>query len=162
MGGITISSVYEIRTLSSSFYNDYPVTAYPELLTKDGRPYDVIIFQTNKNYYVCVPFRTYLNHNQGFHFYPKPLPSKQNPGIDYSKMVIITNNKYIGNPTLIDGNQMARFNANIATIQQEIFEYLKGYIDHFNGTHVLHPRSFKRKYQFSTLKYFHSELGIKS
>ena len=125
-----------------------------------GRPYDVIVFETKLDYYVCVPFRTYLNHNQGFHFYPKPLSNGENPGIDYSKMLIIKDDSYIGQLSIIDASQMVCFNKNIATIQREIFEYLEGYINHVSGINVLHPISFNRKYKYSTLKYFHSELGI--
>ena len=155
-----ISNVYEIRELSSSFYTNYPEHLYPEILRKKGRPYDVILFETNLDYYVCVPFRTYLNHNQGFHFYPKPLKNGENPGIDYSKMLIIKENNYIGPSSLINATQMVCFNKNVATIQQEIFEYLEGYIKNVTGINILHPSQFNRKYQFSTLKYFHAELGI--
>ena len=75
-------------------------------------------------------------------------------------MIIIKEDKYIGPSTLIDSKQMALFNKNIAIIQQEVYEYLQGYINHINGTQVMHPSQFKRKYQYSTLKYFHLELGI--
>ena len=160
MSSTSISNTYEIKKLSPSFYSDYPVTVYHEILEKTDRPYDVIVFETDEDYYVCVPFRTYLNHNQGFHFYPAPLPTGENPGLDYSKMVIIKRDDYIGGPALIDTAQMSCFNANIATIQKEIFEYLEEYINHVNGTKMLHPSKFKRKYQFSSLKYFHTELGI--
>lgn len=160
MNGMQIPNEYEIWKLSSSFYNDYPESQYPEILRKSGRPYNVIVFETKEDYYVCVPFRTYLNHQQGFHFPQHNHLNGGNPGIDYSKMLIVKNDNYIGQATLIEPSQMAFFNANIATIQQEIFGYLEGYINHINGTTILHPRQFIRKYQYTTLKYFHSELGI--
>ncbi|MGM9947560.1 type III toxin-antitoxin system TenpIN family toxin [Floccifex sp.] len=160
MNSITISNNYEIKKLSSNFYKDYPAAKYPEILEKGDRPYDVIVFETKENYYVCVPFRTYLNHKQGFHFYSSPFPTGENPGIDYSKMVIIKKDDYIGETTFIDTEQMSCFNTNIATIQKEVLEYLEGYINHFNGTNTLHPKQFRRKYQFTSLKYFHTELGI--
>lgn len=160
MHGTPILNVYDIRELTASFYNAYNASSYPEILTKTNRPYDVIVFETHYDYYVCVPFRTYLNHNQGFHFYPNPLPNGENPGLDYSETIIVKEDKYIGLSTLIDSKQMALFNKNIAIIQQEVYEYLQGYINHINGTQVMHPSQFKRKYQYSTLKYFHLELGI--
>ena len=82
------------------------------------------------------------------------------PGIDYSKMLIIKENDYIGPSSLINATQMVCFNKNVATIQQEIFEYLEGYSNNVTGINILHPSQFNRKYQFSTLKYFHTELGI--
>ena len=160
MNSVTTLFTYSIATLSSSFYSDYPTSLYPEILEKDGRPYDVILFETAEDYYVCVPFRTYLNHKQGFHFFSKPLPTGENPGIDYSKMVIIKKDEYIGPQAFIDSRQMACFLRNIATIKKEIFNYLNVYINHVNGTNSLHPSQYRRRYQFTSLKYFHSELGI--
>lgn len=34
------------------------------------------------------------------------------------------------------------------------------YIFHQNSLHLLHPSEFKRRYSFSSLKYFHKELHI--
>lgn len=160
MTGMPISNEYEIRQLSPSFYSFYPASLYPEVLRKKGRPYDVIVFESKDDYYVCVPFRTRLKHNRGFHFFSKPLINGDNPGLDYSKMLIIKDGKYIGNAVLIDSLQMACFNANIAQIQRGIFDYLEGYINHMKGTNILHTREFNRRYQYTTLKYFHLELGI--
>ena len=53
-----------------------------------------------------------------------------------------------------------KLSANIAAIKKGILEYLDEYIHHVNGTNDLHPREFMRKYRYTSLKYFHSELGI--
>ena len=35
------------------------------------------------------------------------------------------------------------------------------YVLHMKGIKMLHEREFERRYGFSSLKYFHRELGIK-
>ena len=60
MHGTPILNVYGIKELTASFYNAYNASSYPEILTKTNRPYDVIVFETHYDYYVCVPFRTRL------------------------------------------------------------------------------------------------------
>jgi len=49
-----VSSIY-IRELSPVFYNDYPNSEYPELLTKQDRPFTVFTIKLF-NTYICVPF----------------------------------------------------------------------------------------------------------
>lgn len=36
---------YEIKKLSKQFYKDYPHNQYKEILTKEGRSYDVVLFE---------------------------------------------------------------------------------------------------------------------
>ncbi len=38
--------------------------------------------------------------------------------------------------------------------------YIYDYVEHVNGHVPLHIKQFERKYKYSTLKYFHKELGI--
>lgn len=58
---------YEIKKLSEQFYIDYPHDQYQEILTKEERSYDVVLFDIDylADYYVCVPFRTEMKHNNG-------------------------------------------------------------------------------------------------
>ena len=49
---------------------------------------------------------------------------------------------------------------NIHKIQQEAQTFVDEYIAHISGNLELSKEEFKRRYQFSTLKYFHKELGI--
>ena len=49
---------YEIKKLSKQFYKDYPHDQYQEILTKEERSYDVVLFKIDylADCYVCVPF----------------------------------------------------------------------------------------------------------
>ena len=49
---------------------------------------------------------------------------------------------------------------NLPTIVREATDYVDTYINHVNGTAPIHPRAFARKYQYSTLPYFHDIMGI--
>lgn len=42
----------------------------------------------------------------------------------------------------------------------EANDYVDTCINHVNGTAPIHPRAFSRKYQYSTLPYFHNIMGI--
>jgi len=154
----TNNSYIEIRKLTQTFYNDYPHIQYPEILHDVLRPYSIALF-TFVDYYVGVPFRTYMKHNNGFLFSAKPIPHSR-PGLDYTKIVVFDKNEYVGQLANIDNNQQSEFIQNIATISQEIDDYIQVYINHCKGINVLHPRAFQRKYGYSTLKYFHDILGI--
>ncbi len=76
---------YQIIKLSSAFYKHYKAPPYQEILKKNNRPYNCLLFQTHYDYYICI---------------------------------------------------------------------------HINGTHPLTHQEFNRRYSYSTLKYFHNELGI--
>ncbi len=87
----------ELSLLSSKFTQDYPPAAYPELMHKYGRPYTCLLIETHDDYFICVPFRSFIGHKKVFLF---------------------------------------------------------------TGTAPIHPRAFARKYQYSTLSYFHDIMGI--
>lgn len=43
---------------------------------------------------------------------------------------------------------------------QDALEYVEDYVAHIKGHKPMHPAEYKRKYGFSTLQYFHDELGL--
>ena len=47
-----------------------------------------------------------------------------------------------------------------AHIHHNLEKYIHDYVEHINGRILLHIKQFDRKYKYSTLKYFHKELGI--
>lgn len=53
---------FQILKLTTKFYTDYPSTVYKEILRKNDRPYECILFQTHYNYFICVPYRTEITH----------------------------------------------------------------------------------------------------
>lgn len=77
-------------------------------------------------------------------------------------MVIICDKSYldIGRQVLLDEEEYVETVRNFYKIQHEAIEFLNQYIAHVAGQKLLHSEEFKRRYQYSPLKYFHKELGI--
>lgn len=148
----------DIYLLNSQFYLDYPQSRFPEIMTDPNRPYNIVIYDDYYDIYVCVPIRTNVHHNNCFRL-PQTITNTK-PGVDYSKMVIFKDSRYFDKTVLIDQIQMATFHSNSARIHSEIKDYLDKYIKHVKGENVLSNGEFRRKYLFSTLPYFHNELGI--
>ncbi len=48
----------DICKLSSSFYTAYPPSKYPEIMTKQSRPYTCLMIETHEGYLICIPFRS--------------------------------------------------------------------------------------------------------
>lgn len=49
---------------------------------------------------------------------------------------------------------------NIHIIKEHSFHFLQDYINHKLGQNLLDKEEFKRRHDYSPLKYFHKELGI--
>ena len=152
---------YQVLHLSEDFYNNYPVYRYRELLSKDKRSYNCLLIQTKYDYYVCIPYRSEINHRNAYKFSGTTRTLNHNTGLDYSKIIIIKNGNYLSDDVaLIDNDEYNETVINIDQIVDEANKYVDDYINHCNGVQRLHPREFARRYRYSTLKYFHGELGI--
>lgn len=153
-----ISQVY---TLSTKFTIDYPSTAYPELMYKQGRPYTCLLIDSHEGYFICVPFRSSI-HNNAYLFKTTARSLRSRSGLDYTKIVIISDLDYIDSSinAVVDNDEYSEMMKNLAQITQEVVDYVDTYISHVNGTEPLHPREYARSYGFSTLPYFHNVLGI--
>lgn len=83
-------------------------------------------------------------------------------GLDYSKIVVIKDSDYLDpNMTaIVDQDEYTEMMRNLPSIVREANNYVDTYINHVNGTSPIHPREFARKYQYSTLPYFHDIMGI--
>lgn len=76
---------FEIRELTHLFYSDYPSSKFIEIVHKDSRPYDVVVFEMTPNYFVCIPFRSNINHKNCYHFKNSKRSLISKSGLDYSK-----------------------------------------------------------------------------
>lgn len=152
---------YEIYKLSSKFETDYPISKYPEILYKSDRPHYCLLIETHCDYFICVPFRSNIDHNNAFLFKGTKRSKKSHSGLDYSKMIIIKDTDYLDNTNVVidqdEYNQAIKY---IDTIVNESVSYLETYVNHIKGIKPLHQRKFDRLYKFSSLKYFHNILGI--
>ncbi len=127
----------ELRLLSDSFYNTYDPSCCPEILQKSNRAYNIAVFNSHKGYYVCVPFRSNITHKYAYRFKKSKRSKYNKSGVDYKKMIIIRNLDYIDddNIAVIDKDEYIEFVQNLTRIQSQAF---------------------------SSLQYFHKELGLTS
>lgn len=151
----------DVVQLSADFIRDYPHGQFPELMTKSGRPYSCLIVDSHDGYFICIPFRTSVLHNNAYLF-RNTLRSKSNrSGLDYSKIVLISNPAYIdSSPVLVDNDEYKEAMKQMDRISREAVAYIDGYVAHHKGEKLLHHREYDRKYRYSTLQYFHDILGI--
>ncbi|MBQ8923685.1 MAG: hypothetical protein IJ053_02705 [Lachnospiraceae bacterium] len=152
---------YQILKLTNDFYNDYPNPPYKEILEKRRRAYNCLLFQTHYDYFICIPYRSEINHEYAYHFKSSQRAKIHKSGLDYTKIIIIKDTKYLDNKTaIIDKDEFKETVINFERIKQEALKYVEDYIGYIKKENNMHMREFERRYTFSTLKYFHKELEI--
>ena len=155
------TEIFKIRRLSDSFYKAYPNPPYIEILKKQQRAYNCLLFDAY-NYCVCIPYRTEISHKYSFRFKSSKRSVNHKSGLDYTKIVVISKDEYIDDKVIIiDNDEYNETVVNLYKIRQDSINFVNDYIYHNNKTKILHPSEFKRRYEYSSLKYFHKELGIK-
>ena len=152
---------YQILKLTDDFYKEYPNPPYVEIMKKQQRAYNCILFQTHYGYFICVPYRTEISHKYAYHFKNSKRSIRHKSGLDYTKIVIITNTKYIDiKDAIIDKDEYNETIVNLEKIKSETLAFVEDYVSHIKGQKRLHEKEFKRRYSYSSLKYFHDEMGI--
>ena len=158
---IVTESDYQILKLSELFFKPYPNPPYKEILKKKERAYTCLLFQTHYDYFICVPFRTEISHKYAYKFNNSKRSKKHNSGLDYTKIVIISDTKYLDNKdAIIDKDEYNETVVHIEKIKQDALDFVEDYLKHIRGEVMLHKKEFGRRYNYSTLKYFHKEMGI--
>ena len=154
-------SDYQILKLTDVFYREYPNPLYNEILKKNNRAYNCLLFQSHYDYFICIPYRSEISHKYAFHFTNTTRSKEHKSGLDYSKIVIITKTDYIDSvDAIIDKDEFKETMVNLKQIKKEALDFVEDYVLHMKGIKMLHEREFERRYGFSSLKYFHRELGI--
>ncbi|MBQ8279216.1 MAG: hypothetical protein IJZ23_05190 [Roseburia sp.] len=152
---------YQILRLTDAFYDAYPNPPYLEIMKKRRRAYNCLLFQTHYDYFICIPYRTEILHPYSFHFRKSERSRKHKSGLDYTKIIIIKNLDYIDSKdALIDKDEFNETMIYLERIKEEALNYVETYVNHKNKKRMLHGAEFERRYRFSTLQYFHKELGI--
>jgi len=77
---------YRILQLTNDFYNDYPNPPFVEILKKNKRAYNCLIFQSHCHYFICVPFRSEITHKYAYKFKGTKRSMMHKSGLDYSKI----------------------------------------------------------------------------
>lgn len=153
---------YQILNLTQKFYIDYPETQYKEILRKQNRPYNCLLLQSHYGYFICIPYRTEITHKFAYKFKNSKRSKIHKSGLDYSKIVIIQNMDYLENfDAVIDKDEYKETRDNIAYIKKDAQEYIDNYVNKLHGLKSDYDeKEFHRIYQYSTLQYFHKELGV--
>ena len=152
-----MSKKYKISRLSADFFKDYCSSDFPEIENKNSRPYLVLMIKIDDNIF-AIPFRTNIRHKYSYQFKNSSRPSDSITGLDYTKAIIIDDDKYIGEDTNIDNKEYIELNKKFYFILNQFKNYVNGYYDYVDGK--LSDFSAK-KYKYTTLKYFHKQLHIK-
>jgi len=129
---------FQILKLTDAFYEAYPNPPFTEILKKKQRAYDCLLLQTERDYFICIPYRSQISHSNAFYFKKSVRSRRSQSGLDYSKAVVIQNAEYIGKED--------------AVIDHDC--------DHVGGKRLLHEKKFARRYKYSPLRYFHKELKL--
>ncbi|EOE1187537.1 hypothetical protein ACKAAV_003698 [Proteus mirabilis] len=142
----------ELRTLKSDAY--HRLTQHEQVLDKPGRGYGLIYVKI-KSIIFAIPLRSNLNHPYGLKTILDETLGVWN-GVDYSKALIVKEDDL--NPEAFKPRREDEYNKiqkNEAKIIKNFTKYLEGYI-----SMVMENQEMKREYKFTTLQYFHAELGL--
>ena len=120
---------YQIYKLSRLFFDNYQQTSYPEMLAKQGRPHYCLLIDTHCDYFICVPYRSNIGHNNAFLFKNTGRSSRSRSGLDYSKIATIKDTDYLDDENIvIDNDEYKQTVENANHIAQEVVQYVDTYI----------------------------------
>lgn len=152
----------QVLKLTQQFYDRYPNPPYEEIESKEGRSYDCLLIQSHYDYFICIPFRSRVNHKYAFHFKHSARSQKGRSALDYSKSVIVNNMDYIdSNPGIVDADEYSEMMRNMDRIVREVLAYVDDYVSYCNKSEKhISDEEFQRRYRYSSLQYFHEILGV--
>ncbi len=136
--------------LSQQFYKDYSHCS--EIEQKQSRPYVMLVIKID-NLIFALPMRSHIKHNYAF-----ITDITCGCGIDYSKAVVITDQKLY-----IDNKQpRIRPNEYKALLGKEyiITKQFKKYLSDYKKAVSAKSERVNSQYKYCTLQYFHKELGL--
>ena len=134
-----------------------------EILEKKQRAYKCLLFQTHYEFFICIPYRSEISHPFAFLFKKSQRSHRHKSGLDYTKIIIINKNEFIDNKdAIIDKDEYIETIKHIEKIKKDALTYVETYMRHIAKIKIMDLHKFKRQYGYSTLKYFHKELGLKT
>ena len=121
---------YQVLNLTQKSYTDYPDPPYKEIVRKNSRPYNCLLIQSHYGYFICIPYRSHIRHKYSFMFKNSVRSKRVKSGLDYSKMVIITENDYIGQTdAIVDKDEYNETRNNIEYIKNDAQKYVDEYVN---------------------------------
>lgn len=111
---------YQILHLTDQFYDAYPNPPFSEILQKQQRAYHCLLFQSHYDYFICIPFRSEISHPYAYHFKHSKRSKYHKSGLDYTKIVIISNTNYLDTQdAIIDKDEFKETMSNLLRIKDE-------------------------------------------
>lgn len=156
-----------IAKLSPAFFSEHNRSGHNEILEKETRLYaDGLLLTDLKNNYF-VPFRSNIakSYLDRFPEAGMKLGEGTSPrtvsGLDFRKMVIVSNMDVklfepIDNPSLRK-NELEQLASRVDEFYKKSEDFISGYKEFVQ---LGYPPRLKAKYQYTSLQYFHEELGI--
>jgi len=152
-------SLVNFIVLNDQFYIDN-MENHEMMRSRGGRPLFLTFEYQEK--LLLVPLRSHLPANsRRFDMktgYLVPSHSKPSAGLDYRKILFVDRRYILNYDTIINRGQRIIVSENANEIRKEIIEYINGYIRCINENRA--NSMVRYVYQFSTLKYYHRELGL--
>ena len=146
----------EFFFLSKTFYEEYKDCK--EILSKEGRPYTVLIIETvNRKF--AIPFRSHINPNNRDCFITD---KANNAGLDFQKSVVIVKDSYISTAARpeIRNIDYKSIHFKDYEIKRKFEIFLKFFISEYKR-HRDNPKlKSNARIQFCSLQYFTKELGL--
>lgn len=153
-----MNNLFSLNLLSQDFYNDYPHSFYPEMESKQSRPFLVFIIKIDDHKF-AIPFRTNIKHSYCYKFNNTSRNTNSSTGLDFSKVVLVDNIKYIGPKANIDKKEFIELSSKVRFIKSKFENFYNKY-----KRIMLNPSNYPIEYfslkSYSTLKYYHHELNI--
>ena len=134
------------KFLSSQFYSDYPHSQFPELEHKTIRPYIMICVTVNQHTF-ALPLRSHICHPYAY------ITNKvKKCGVDFSKAVYISDEKYIDNSTrpFIRTDEYRKLIGKEHIIKNKLIKYISDFVDAYKSQ----DENKISRFRFSTLYYF--------
>ena len=145
----------DIRSLKHSTYVRLSQNR-PEVLQKN-RGYGIVYLTINTLIY-AIPLRSNMNHSSGF----KTIYLKDKGywcGLDYTKALIVgINDIELTAFKLREQKEFDKIQKNKEKIKAEFEKYVEGYIQSVKDK----TNTTEKRFKFSTLQYFHTELCLQS
>ena len=141
----------KICKLSDSFYTDYPLSKYPELMSKPTRPYLILIAVIDGVTY-GIPFRSNCHHRYAYKFHDSDRTTDSYTCLDFSKAIKILKNSYIGESAMVDAKEYH----NLLEKEHFVISRFKHFLSLFEKV-MKDPNKYPddyRRLKYSTLNYF--------
>ncbi|MED1108072.1 type III toxin-antitoxin system TenpIN family toxin [Bacillus paramycoides] len=152
----------KLHQLTQDFYSEHGHLVEVADKKKDGtfsdkgRGYGVLMLKV-KGYKFAIPLRSKMKHKENFttKIYTEN-GAKLRKGLDYSKAVIITDERFVSTAVFkIEQDEFLKIAKAEIRIIQSFEKYVERYVTAYNAG----DSNILRKYQYSTLKNYHQELA---